>query len=219
MTTTMIKILGVALLVSATATAQDADADKKATKSKYTSIGPVLGMGHSWVSNNVNNFKPSVHLGIGMLYSRYEHWGFGSILTASHEGYADEYYQNGNTYKNAYDPTYIRLTPRAYYFFGQYKDNVRPKIFLGPSVAYKVAEDQYLDQPRPIGDGVIMQTNGAMFKPWDFGVNAGAGVNIKVGRYTWLNLDGDYYHGLINVTSNDNKNRSLRANVGLMIGI
>lgn len=220
MTTTMIKIMGMALLVSTTAIAQDAKKDDGPTKSKYTSIGPVLGMGHSWVSNNVNNFKPSAHLGIGLLYSRYEHWGFGGILTASHEGYADEYYQYGNTYRQAFDPTYLRFTPRAYYFFGDYKDNVRPKIFLGPSVAYRLVEDQYMNEPARTGDGVIMYNTGNRFEDWDFGVNAGAGVNIKVGKYTWLNLDADYYHGLLNVTNNNTSmNRSLRANVGLMIGI
>lgn len=222
----MIKILGMALLVSSTAMAQTATtktAEKKQpTKSKYTSLGPVIGMGHSWVSNNVNNFKPSAQLGIGVLYSRYEHWGFGGILAASHEGFADEYYQYGNTYRNAFDPTYVRLTPRAYYFFGKYTSNVRPKVFLGPSVAYKVAEDRYSNMETISGpEGTIIRnTGGDRFEPWDFGVNAGAGVNVKVGKYTWLNLDADYYHGLLNVTNNNTgMNRSLRANVGVMIGI
>lgn len=221
MTTTTIKLLGAALLLSTAAIAQDATTDKKeSTKSKYTSLGPVLGMGHSWVSNNVNNFKPSAQLGIALLYSRYEHWGFGAVLAASHEGYADEFYNMGNTYKNAYDPTYLRLTPRAYYFFGEYKDNIRPKVFLGPSVAYKIVEDRYLNNPAIPGDAVTTYNSAPAFKDWDLGLNAGAGVNIKIARYTWLNLDADYYHGLLNVTNNNNSmNRSLRANVGVMIGI
>lgn len=219
MNTTMLKFLGIALLATTSAFAQDATKDKadnKATKSKYTSIGPVAGFGHSWVSNNVNQFKPSGYLGFGLLYSRYEHWGFGGTLTASHEGFSHEVYTPQGTFVNTYDPTYLRFTPRAYYFFGQYKDNVRPKVFAGPSIAYKLVEDQYIDVPTPIG---VQYPD--MFQSFDFGLNAGAGVNIKIGKYTWLNLDADYYHGLLDVTNtiDNNMNRSLRANVGIMIGI
>jgi|GEM_PF-734491 len=214
----MIGIIALSLIVSTSVFAQDAMA-KKTTKSKYTSIGPVVGMGHSWVSGMTNTFKPSAYLGAGILYSRYEHWGFGGLLTASHEGYSKEVYRFGNTYVNTIDPTYLRFTPRAYYFFGDYGNNVRPKIYAGPSVAYKVVEDQYIEEPRGFYELTYTRPTGEVFNSWDFGVNAGAGVNIKVAKYMWLNLDADYYHGLLNVTNADNKNRTLRANAGLMIGI
>ncbi|MCB9046803.1 MAG: PorT family protein [Chitinophagales bacterium] len=214
----IIGIIAFSLVVSGTALAQDA-MTTKSQKSKYTSIGPVMGMGNSWVSNMTNTLKPSAYLGMGILYSRYEHWGFGGLLIASHEGYSREAYRYQNTYVNTIDPTYLRFTPRAYYFFGDYGNNVRPKIYAGPSLAYKVREDQYLQEPETFRELTYTRPTGEMFTNWDFGVNAGAGVNIKIARYMWLNLDADYYHGLINVTNENNKNRTLRANAGLMIGI
>lgn len=211
-------LLAVALLVSATALAQNAGKAEK--KASYLSLGPVAGFGHSWVSDKVNEFKPSAHMGLGMMYSRNEHWGLGDILTVSHEGYSQDVFVAGRTYTNTFNPVYLRMTPRVYYFFGDYKNTVRPKVFLGPSVAYKVAEEQNIQEPFSPSEAAYMRApSGDLFRTWDFGANAGAGVNIKVAPYTWLNLDADYYHGLINVTSAENMNRSLRANLGVMIGI
>ena len=213
-------ILAAILLTSATATAQNpAGKAKKEKKASYISLGPAAGFGHSWVSNSINTFKPSAHLGIGLMYSRHEHWAFGDMLTVSHEGYTREVYAMGNTYHNTYNPVYLRMTPRVYYFFGDYKNNIRPKVFLGPSVAYKLAEEQNIEQPLIPTEAWYLRPGGDMFSTMDFGANAGAGVNIKIAPYTWLNLDADYYHGLVNVTNAGNQNRALRANVGVMIGL
>lgn len=218
MRTKMIGILTLALIAT-TATFAQEQQTKTRTKSKYTSIGPVAGMGHSWVSNKTTFFKPTAYLGAGILYSRFEHWGFGGLATVSHEGYTEEIYRNGNTYSNYYNPVYVRVTPRAYYFFGDYGNTVRPKIYAGPSIAVKAVEEQYINTPPLRGDIAPDPVTGDVFKRWDAGINAGAGVNIKIAEYTWLNLDADYYHGLLNVTNMNNKNRALRANVGVMIGI
>lgn len=187
------------------------------SKSQYMSVGPVVGMGHSWLSDRNNVFKPSAHLGLGLVYSKHENWGVGGIVTVSHEGYAYEYVRNGSIYKNAVDPTYLRMNPRVYYFFGRYTDVVRPKLFIGPSLGVKLTEDRYYDEPLMNGDYVTYNTS-STFNTMDLGINTGAGVNIKLGTNTWLNLDADYYHGLTNATPDGSKNRALRANAGLMFG-
>lgn len=219
MKTKIVYMFAAAMAVSAIGFAQNAD-DKKIVEKKgtsYISLGPIGGFGHSWTSNMNNRFKPSAHLGIAMIYSRFEHWGWGTELTASHEGYSTAIGNQTFTY----DPTYLRMTPKAYYFFGDYGDNIRPKIYLGPSVAYKVAEDRYVGGPNN-SDVRYTDRGSYMINDWDLGVDVGAGVNIKVAPYTWLNLDADYYHGLLDVTrmnGMNNMNRSLRANVGVMMGI
>ncbi|MBW7914412.1 MAG: PorT family protein [Taibaiella sp.] len=219
MKTKLVYMFAAAMAVSAIGFAQNAD-DKKIVEKKgtsYISLGPIGGFGHSWTSNMNNRFKPSAHLGIAMIYSRFEHWGWGTELTASHEGYSTAIGNQTFTY----DPTYLRMTPKAYYFFGNYGDNIRPKIYLGPSVAYKVAEDRYVGGPNN-SDIRYTDRGSYMINDWDLGVDVGAGVNIKVAPYTWLNLDADYYHGLLDVTrmnGMNNMNRSLRANVGVMMGI
>lgn len=219
MKTKLVYMFAAAMAISAIGFAQNAD-DKKIVEKKgtsYISLGPIGGFGHSWTSNMNNRFKPSAHLGIAMIYSRFEHWGWGTELTASHEGYSTAIGNQTFTY----DPTYLRMTPKAYYFFGNYGDNIRPKIYLGPSVAYKVAEDRYVGGPNN-SDIRYTDRGSYMINDWDLGVDVGAGVNIKVAPYTWLNLDADYYHGLLDVTrmnGMNNMNRSLRANVGVMMGI
>lgn len=219
MKTKIVYMFAAAMAISTISFAQNAD-DKKIVEKKgtsYISLGPIGGFGHSWTSNMDNRFKPSAHLGIAMIYSRFEHWGWGTELTASHEGYSTAIGNQTFTY----DPTYLRMTPKAYYFFGNYGDNIRPKIYLGPSVAYKVAEDRYVGGPNN-SDVRYTDRGSYMINDWDLGVDVGAGVNIKVAPYTWLNLDADYYHGLLDVTrmnGMNNMNRSLRANVGVMMGI
>lgn len=219
MKTKIVYMFAAAMAISAIGFAQNADkktmTEKKGTS--YISLGPIGGFGHSWTSNMDNRFKPSAHLGIAMIYSRFEHWGWGTELTASHEGYSTAIGNQTFTY----DPTYLRMTPKAYYFFGNYGDNIRPKIYLGPSVAYKVAEDRYVGGPNN-SDIRYTDRGSYMINDWDLGVDVGAGVNIKVAPYTWLNLDADYYNGLLDVTrmnGMNNMNRSLRANVGVMMGI
>jgi outer membrane protein W len=221
MKTKIVYIFAAAMAVSAISFAQNADKKTEKKGTSYISLGPLGGFGHSWTSNMDNRFKPSAHLGIAMIYSRFEHWGWGTELTASHEGYSTRIGGNGTVQTISYDPTYLRMTPKAYYFFGDYGDNIRPKIYLGPSVAYRLIEDKYVSGP---GNAEVryMNTTTPMINDWDLGIDAGAGVNIKIAPYTWLNLDADYYHGLLDVTrwSNiNNMNRSLRANVGVMIGI
>ncbi|HEY9176585.1 MAG TPA: porin family protein [Flavipsychrobacter sp.] len=222
MKTTIVYIFAAAMMSSATAIAQETDKNMNEKRgTSFVSLGPVGGFGHSWTSNMDTRFKPSAHLGIAMIYSRYEHWGWGTEMIASHEGYSTRTGVNGTMQTLSYDPTYLRMTPKAYYFFGDYGDNIRPKIYLGPSVAYKLAEDRYVSDPGGT-DVQYMTTGSSMMKDWDFGIDVGAGVNIKVAPYTWLNLDADYYHGLMDVTRMNginNMNRSLRANVGVMIGI
>lgn len=214
----ILSTIALGLFITTTSFAQEQSNTEQ--KASYISLGPVAGFGHSWISNNVNEFKPSANIGAAILYSKDENWGFGGLITASHEGYAEDIFVNRNTYRNYYDPTYIRATPRVYYFFGDYGNRVRPKVYAGPSVAYMVAEDDYFNQPVRAGETIRWSILQPRYNSnWDFGINAGAGVNIQVAPRTWLNLDGDYYHGLLNVTTEDGKNRSLRANVGVMFGI
>ena len=218
----LMSVLGVTMLAGFTSFAQNNRVGSN------LSLGPIAGFGHSWVSDMQGmEFKPSAHLGIGLIYSNHANWGWGADLTASHEGFTQEYMQNGQEYNFTVDPTYLRLTPKAYYFFGAAGSSVRPKIFLGPSVGLLLIEDHYMKN-ETMGQRDVTYGNGAgqMFKRADFGGEAGAGVNVRVGDATWLNLDGSYYRGLMDATQGDNaneavdvKNRNMRLNVGVLMGL
>lgn len=188
------------------------------------SLGPIAGFGHSWTTNMVNGeFKPSAQLGLGVVYSRFEHWGWGGDLAVSHEGYTMGRTTNGVYNTMTVNPVYLRLTPKAYYFFGKYGNDIRPKVYLGPSVAYKIDETQYMNGTMLDGgsDAIAVGStrSGDAINDWDLGLNAGAGVNFRIMPRTWLNTDIGYYHGLLDVTGTDMMNQNLRLNVGLMFGL
>jgi hypothetical protein len=183
-------------------------------------------MGGSWVSNTTGNrgFKSSPALGIGLVYSRNDHFGIGAQLLVSHEGYETEYRMpHGNREEVEINPVYLRLPIQFTYFFGNYGDRIRPKIYAGPSIAVKVDEVHHTTSSNvPFTEGNF--TSGNIFDAFDAGLTAGVGANFRIGKLMWLNTDLGYYHGLVDVLDNDaasnfNANRNLRLNVGLMWGL
>jgi hypothetical protein len=182
-------------------------------------LGPVVGMGNSWVGNmpGTNRFMPNGNIGVAAIYSDNSHWGWGSQLTFASEGYRIDYM--GNTYTAA--PLYLRLQPiRAYYFFGDVKSIVRPKIYLAPSLGIKLSEMDYVNGYHDS----YMAGNMGTFRTLDFGLNAGAGVNVKLARGTWLNADLGYYQGLTDavkggMATNYNVNHNLGLNLGVLFAI
>lgn len=217
----MLSAVAVMLGMSA-AVAQKTNKDKLAS---HLSIGPVVSFGHSWTSNvgEKVRFKPSPAAGIGLVYSRNEHWGLGAQLLVSHEGFKQQLGTNlvGQPIEDgpsgSVNPVYLRLPLQVTYFFGKYGDKVRPKVYAGPSVAVRVDEVRYFD-------GESMNTANDTYGRADFGLTAGLGANIRLSKLTWLNLDAGYYHGLVDVipeANNDkfNGNRNVHVNVGLMWGL
>jgi hypothetical protein len=190
----------------------------------YLSLGPVVGFGHSWTTglNGDARFKPSPDLGIGLVYSRNSHWGLGGSLIVSHEGYSRQFSMYGNTYDATVNPVYLRMPLYVSYFFGDYGNRVRPKVYLGPSIAVKIDERSDVDGiAMPDGNSLKRMTPG--FRTFDAGVHGGVGANIRLMRNTWLNLDAGYYQGLVDVLDDAdgkyNMNGNLRLNAGLMFGL
>jgi hypothetical protein len=212
-------LAGAFLLASTTTFAQTAT--RTAQKSQF-SLGPVVEFGHSWVSNLPGtqpfNFAPAV--GLGMMYSANEHWGLGSKLLFSSEGYRQTF--DAGAYHSEYTvrPMYLRIPLEATYFFGNYGDNVRPKIFAGPSVGFKLGEHQTTSGD-PLPPTEYVNYNSDKFSSVDIGLTTGIGANVRVGKLTWLNVDAGYYHGFTDIHTNSdyNANRNIRMNVGLLWGL
>jgi hypothetical protein len=139
----MTGLFAVATVANAQTMVMQTQKAKKTPSASYWSMGPTAGFGHSWLSNVENqNFKPAFSLGLGFVNSRNNHWAWGADIIASAEGYDMEYNLNGTMYDVEVTPIYLRLNPKVYYFFGDYGDAFRPKLYLGPSVAYKMDERQ-----------------------------------------------------------------------------
>lgn len=217
-----IAMTALVLMISADTFAQTKIKDNKADdkKAKYLSVGPMVGMGMSWVNNSATDLQLAGEAGVAVLYSMYEHWGWGGSVAITREGYRNEYnLVNGVVYKESFSPSYIRITPKAYYFFGSYKSAIRPKVYLAPSVGLLVAENHTVHAVAPTGDNAIMPMHGDVYRSADYGAEAGVGVNIRLAKGVWLNLDDAYYHGISNATVYNLKNRSMMVSAGLLIGL
>ena len=182
------------------------------------SLGPAVGMGNSWVGNmgGATKFMPAANIGIGFVYARNQHWGWGGQALFATEGYNVNY----NGYNAKATGEYLRVPLRGYYFFGDYKNVVRPKIFLGPEMGLKLGEQNSFNYPA--GEYTLTQRTGS-FRTLDFGLNGGIGLNVKLMRAMWLNIDMGYYQGLTDVIKDPaaqyNVNHNLGGNVGLLFGI
>ena len=170
-------------------------------QSKF-SFGPTVGLGSTTLSS-VNNtkFKLGADAGFSLVYSAVEHFGVGMDVKYSIEGAKW-------TPDNEWTLNYIRIPLKAIYFFGKYGSNLRPKIYAGPSFGF-------LTTSKINNVDVKDQTTGV-----DIALLAGAGLNYRMIKNTWLNTDISYTNGLKEVSpTGNNQNRSLKLNIGINFGL
>ena len=196
-------------------------------KAQNFSIGPTIGFGHSWISNQVEEdlmFNPSWNAGLSFNYSTKKNFGIGADLKYLTEG-------NKFSYLGAYIPeappsgkttewhhfNYLRLPVKFIYFFGQPGKRLRPKIYAGPDFGIgtklQVVEKNNGDKYKA---GVE-----TYYKSFDVGITAAAGLNFRLASSTWLNTDVAYYNGLQNIskTNSNNRNRNIELSIGLLTGL
>ena len=95
---------------------------------------------------------------------------------------------------------YIQAPILATFFFGRFGDKLRPKVFLGPSLNFLVgARDKN-------GNNINGDANNRIYNPFDLGLTFGGGLNYRLQRKIWLNLDVRYGLGLLDVARNDTQN-------------
>ncbi len=193
-------------------------ATTKSSFAEYISLGPAVSFGNNWVGNmgGVSYAVPSAGVGVSLIYARSEHWGWGGQLNISQGGYSKDY----NGYIAQVTTGYLTLPLRGYYFFNTDKDRIRPNLFLGPQFGLKTGEN---DRRGAMYNDVAMAANTGTFRTADFGLNGGAGLNIKVQKGVWLDLDLVYYQGLTDVVNDPagryNVNHNLGVNAGLLFGV
>lgn len=187
------------------------------------SFGPIVGLGHAWVSGfpGDKEFHLAASGGVTMVYSAGAHWGFGLDLKFSREGVKQEQkpaFLEGQV--STLSAHYIRIPFKSMYFFGRLGNKIRPKIMAGPTIGFLVGGKQKVEttEGRFLGEADAKDA----IKIFDVGVHGGLGVNVRLTRNTWLNTDVTYYHGLRDIyESNDAdwKNRNIAWNVGVAFGI
>ncbi len=162
-------------------------------------LGPVGGFGSSWVSNapGAATSIPSGYAGISFVKIGKQHWGWGSQLVVSSEGYKTNYIG----FQQADVVHYLRLPLRAYYFLGNKSNVVRPDFYLGPSFGAKLNEHQVVDNYGEVNNS----PKSGNFDLFDTGVDGGAGINVQLAKSIYLSADLGYYQGVTDaVKDNDN---------------
>lgn len=190
------------------------------------SMGPTATFGNSWLSSNGDlapgssdkAFHAAYGLGMRMVFSFNTHWGVSSDL-----GFGSE----GGSFKNAVDDlkyvyraNYLRYSHQVNYFFGNLGNRVRPKLSVGPSAAIYAGGSNKIRNAGTVEAGSEVSSKN-LFKTWDFGLTGAAGVNVRLMNNVWLNAEGNYYHGLLDVNDVNDvtmRNRRLGFTVGLLMG-
>jgi hypothetical protein len=181
------------------------------------SLGVKGNFGHSWMNGDGKNvFKPSYGAGLRLVYSANANLGIGGDLSFSAEGSKKEFSEGQTEVRT--NLNYIRLAPQVLYFFGEYGDAVRPKIYAGPSLGFLVGGKT----KTTVGNTTTSIDSRDNYNGFDAGALLGAGINCRVAPGKWLNLDLAYTHGFIDQTKADNTtayNRNIVVGVGLTWGI
>lgn len=173
------------------------------------SLGPTVGYNHAWISGDAEGVsaKPGFNVGLIYNYSLQEHWGLGLGLLYSVEGYKID-----GTDADA-NVSYVRIPLRVQYFFGEWGQAFRPKLYAGPSLAFLA------------GAKTKQGSNTIDFKDqvegFDVGLLVGLGFNYRMSERIWLNFDLGYTNGFLDVAKSElseNKNRLVNANVGVAFG-
>ena len=196
----------------------------KLSAAQNVSFGPVVGVSHAWITGIENTkFKPSVNIGGTLIYSFVPHWGIGGDIRVSFlEGVkTKDKSDNAETVTNL-NATYLRVPLKAFYFFGEYGDRVRPKLYAGPSVGFFLGGKRKIETTVSDNSTTVKTDSKNDLKSFDFGFVAGGGINYRLQRSVWLNVDIVYNNGLIDIseasTYNANRNLGISAGVTFPMG-
>jgi len=187
----------------------------KMVSAQFFSIGPSAGLQHTWISDLDENAKTALHPGFNggasMVFSTESHWGLGADLKYSLEG--SKLKSDSLNLTTKWNTSYLRLPIRGIYFFGDYGNSVRPKVFLGPTLGYLLSSKF---------ENTDFKSTTSSF---DIGVHGGVGLNFKLMEAIWLNTDVTYTKGFLDVTQDtelsnaNNLNGNVAINVGVLFGL
>jgi hypothetical protein len=177
------------------------------------SLGPSVGVAHSWITGMDNvKFKPGVSIGGVLTYSPAPHWGLGGdIRVAFLQGVKTGYQSAGKEEFNRINATYLRVPLKATYFLGEFGDKVRPKFYAGPSFGFLLGGET------SSSNSTVKTKTTDVLQGFDWGLIAGAGFNYRIKRNTWFNFDLAYTNGLKDVTeaAGYHANRNITMNLGV----
>jgi hypothetical protein len=177
---------------------------------KVWSLGPELGVNVSNYGHDAanNNSKAGFIGGASLTYSIENTHALTAKILYNQKG-ADI-----NGVKQSLNYIEVPLIGRL--FFNK-KGTVRPNIFIGPSFNFLTNATN----KRGANNPDVIANYRDTFKPFDFGVTGGLGLNFLIARETRLIFDARYTHGLSDVTKASGfiNNNALSLTAGVTFGL
>lgn len=217
------------LILLAGATLFSAQAQR--TYEPHLSIGGKAGVTMSKIA-----FAPSVEqsmiqglsMGFTVKYTEEKIFGLIGELNLEQRGWKENFDETDFTYSRRL--TYIQLPVMTHIYFGSKK--FKGFVNLGPSVGYLIADSRSANfdyenpgnvEGFPIANRHINQMTMDIKNHFDYGISAGAGIELIIkGKHSFL-LEGRYYYGLGNIFSAKKKdefsasrNTSIQISLGYM---
>ena len=175
-----------------------------------TYVGAKAGASFSRVNFNPTveqAFLPGMTAGVMFRYIEEKHFGLQAELNVTQRGWKERYDEADYRYQHRF--TYLELPVMTHIFFG----NQRVKGFfnLGPELNIMIADgvsssfdyanaaslDYFVNDTRHI-EQLTMKVN----NKFDYGICAGAGMEININPVHSLVLEGRFYYGLADVFPN-----------------
>ncbi|WP_259015797.1 porin family protein [Emticicia fluvialis] len=173
------------------------------------SWGPKVGVNFTTYNPKVETFDmlTGVNAGLFLNYAK-NHWGVMAEAAYSQMGTK---VNNGSNLERLH---YIQVPVSGVYYFGEYGDAVRPKLFIGPYVGFLASATD--NNGKKLSNGMDVRND------VDFGGQVGAGFNFRIKNQVWLNSDVRYMHGFTDVTKEPSttfRNTGVAINVGVSFPI
>lgn len=167
------------------------------------SIGPMAGANFSRLHGSIGqaSYRTGANVGLFMNYSIRERAGL--TVNALYSGLGMVQGTTGTRLD------YLHVPVLATYYFGKGlgQGAIRPKLFIGPHI-------NVLLGGKVEGNTFDVKTG---YKPIDFGLTLGGGLNIGMKRGQWINLDVRYGLGLTDIAKDADtnlRNGTFSVNVG-----
>lgn len=174
------------------------------------SLGPEIGANFSKYGHDASgNVKPGFIGGLSLTYSiENTHALTGKLLFAQKGARINGINQSLN---------YIEMPLVGRFFFNR-EGNFRPNIFIGPSLGILTgATNVKVGENNP----TAINNYRDIYRPLDFGVTGGLGLNFLIARETRLLFDARYTHGLTDITKSSGyvNNKAISLTAGVSFGL
>ena len=142
--------------------------------------------------------------GVAVRYTEENFFGLIGEINVEQRGWSENFEETDFKYSRKL--TYVQIPLLTHIYFGG--ERVKGFVNLGPSVGFLIADNissnfNYRDPASvegfPITNRHVNQMKMEVKNKVDYGITAGLGMEVKVGRRNSILLEGRYYYGLGNI--------------------